>query len=212
MRRWIMWTGLSLLATVCSLGCRQGEHAPGARSATNPGATPEPSKTELFTDVAAESGLRFDHFIGTTGEYYFPEMNGAGCALIDFDNDGDLDVYAVQGALLGEGKTPEDLTFPLAGEWPARNALFRNDLIVDSKGGRELRFTDVTKSAGVGHTGYGQGCVIGDYNNDGYTDLYLTNFGSNVLYRNRGNGTFEDVTQREEASRMDSWPSRRCSS
>jgi enediyne biosynthesis protein E4 len=136
----------------------------------------------IFRDVAAEAGLDFVHVNGATGEFYMPEIMGAGVALIDYDGDGDLDVYLVQGGPFG-GAT----------DGPG-NRLFRNDLHVDEAGVPRLRFTEVTEQAGVGHTGYGMGVAVGDYNNDGHPDLYVTNFGSNVLYRNNGDGTFTDVT------------------
>ncbi len=151
---------------------------------------PEPSGP-LFREAAAETGLVFQHFTGATGHYYMPEIMGAGAALFDYDGDGDLDVYLVQGAMLEPGKRPQDAKFPPPPGWKPGNRLFRNELVPSGR----LRFTDVTEQAGVGHAGYGMGAAAGDYNNDGYPDLYVTSFGSNVLYRNNGNGTFTDVTR-----------------
>ncbi len=112
---------------------------------------------------------------------------GSGAALIDYDNDGDLDVYLVQGtSSLPDGKS---LAPPPQG-WKPGNRLFRNNLAETGK----LSFTDVTESAGVGNSAQGMGVAAGDYDNDGYTDLYVTNYGHNVLYHNNGNGTFTDVT------------------
>jgi len=145
----------------------------------------------LFRDVAAETGLNFHHFTGATGEYYMVEIMGAGGALFDYDGDGDLDVYLLQGTMLDEKKKPGEAKFPPPPGWKAGNRLFRNELIPTGK----LRFTDVTDQAGVGHTGYGMGVAADDYDNDGDIDLYVTNFGSNVLYRNNGKGTFTDVTR-----------------
>src|SRR5215831_9044201 len=116
---------------------------------------------------------------------------GAGAALFDYDNDGDLDVFLIQGAMLDEKKKPSDAKFPPPKDWKPGARLFRNELIPSGK----LRFTDVTEKAGLGGAGYGMGVATGDYNNDGYVDLYVTNFGSNILYRNNGDGTFTDVTQ-----------------
>ncbi len=145
-------------------------------------------EADLFRDVAAETGLRFDHFNSASGNHYMPEIMGPGVALFDYDNDGDLDVYLVQGTAL-------DPKGRMAGEapkgWKPGNRLFKNLL---SETGR-LRFVDVTEQAGVGHVGYGMGVAVGDYDNDGYLDLYVTNFGRNILYHNNGNGTFTDVTQ-----------------
>jgi hypothetical protein len=141
----------------------------------------------LFREAAAETGLRFHHSSGATGRYYMPEIMGPGVALFDYDNDGALDVYLVQGAPLDPaGK----LLSPLPPGWKPGNRLFRNLLAQTG----ELRFVDVTAKAGVGHTGYGMGVAVGDYDNDGFLDLYVTNFGRNVLYHNNGNGTFTDVT------------------
>jgi hypothetical protein len=117
-----------------------------------------------------------------------PEIMGAGVALLDYDNDGDLDVYLVQGMRLERGG--KLLVPPPPGSKPG-NRLFKNLL---SETG-ELRFLDVTDKAGVGHVGCGMGVAVGDYDNDGLPDLYVTNFGPNVLYHNNGDGTFTDVTR-----------------
>ena len=144
-----------------------------------------------FRDVAAETGLRFQHFTGATGQFYLPEIMGSGVALLDYDGDGDLDVFLVQGTVLEPGKTLSDARFPLPPGWKPGNRLFRNMLKETGK----LQFVDVTEQAGLSHVGYGMGAAVGDYNNDGYPDLYVTEFGSNILYRNNGNGTFTDVTR-----------------
>ncbi len=148
----------------------------------------------LFKDVATETGLAFVHFNGMSGEHYFPEMTGQGGALLDYDNDGDLDLYVVQGSVLGPGKTMEDVFFPPPGPHPPSDRLFRNELIGGASKG--LRFTDVTVESGLAKiaTGYGMGVASGDFDNDGFVDLYVTNYGSNQLLRNRGDGTFIDVT------------------
>jgi hypothetical protein len=117
-----------------------------------------------------------------------PEIMGAGVALFDYDNDGDLDVYLVQGTMLEEKQRP---LFPPPPGWRPGNALFRNQLVETGR----LRFVDVTREAGVGHVGYGMGAAAGDYDNDGFEDLYVTNFGHNLLYRSNGDGTFSDVTR-----------------
>ena len=147
---------------------------------------------EWFVDRAAETGLDFVHFNGMTGKFYQPEMAGPGTGLLDYDNDGDLDVYLVQGELLGEG---EALLAPPADQ-PPGDRLYRNDLAIAENGERKLRFTDVTAESGIAVRGYGMGVAAGDFDNDGWTDLYLTRFGPNRLLRNRGDGTFADVTDR----------------
>ncbi|KPK60026.1 MAG: hypothetical protein AMJ59_08500 [Gammaproteobacteria bacterium SG8_31] len=143
---------------------------------------------EVFVDATTRSGLEFQHFNGMSGELYFPEMMGGGVALFDYDGDGDLDVYLVQGHMLG-GKPVAEATFPPAHPVPLTDRLYRNDL----EDGR-VTFKDVTESAGIRAEGYGMGVAAGDYDNDGHVDLYVTNFGANELWRNRGDGTFEDVT------------------
>lgn len=148
------------------------------------------AQAPLFREVAAEAGLKFHHFTGATGEYFMPEIMGAGCALFDYDGDGDLDAYLVQGTLLDDKKKLTEASFPPPAGWQPGNRLFRNELIPSGK----LRFTDVTAQAGVGHIGYGLGAATGDIDNDGDVDLYVTNVGANVLYRNDGNGSFTDVT------------------
>lgn len=145
----------------------------------------------IYREASAETGLKFHHFNGATGDYYFPEIVGSGVALFDYDNDGDLDVYLVQGDVLNQTKSWEEALVPIPKGHPRGNRLFRNELTETGA----LRFTDVTEAAGVGHQGVGMGVAVGDFDNDGYADLYVTNFGHNVLYRNRGDGTFADVTK-----------------
>jgi enediyne biosynthesis protein E4 len=140
--------------------------------------------------VAEEVGLKFHHFTGATGEFFMPEIMGAGVALFDYDNDGDLDVYLVQGAMFDSTQDPSRAKFPPPSGWKPGNRLFRNLLSETGK----LQFVDVTEKAGVGHIGFGMGVAVGDYDNDGYQDLYVTNFGHNVLYHNNGDGTFTNVT------------------
>ncbi len=136
---------------------------------------PLPSGIRL-TDVTDRSGITFRHTDGGSGQYYIMESVVAGLALFDYDGDGLIDIYFLNGA-------------PLPGtvvDTPPRNALYRNN--------GDGTFTDVTERAGVGDPGYGLGVTVADYNNNGYQDLYLNNFGRNVLYRNNGDGTFTDVT------------------
>jgi hypothetical protein len=147
---------------------------------------PQATRPPLFLESAAATGLTFTHVNGATGAFYLPEQMGPGVALFDADNDNDLDVFLVQGGTLGA-----------AGPGGARPAsrLFRNDLDVDAGGRRTLRFVDVTTRAGVGLVAQGMGAAVGDYNNDGWIDLFVTTYGRNVLYRNNGNGTFTDMTK-----------------
>ena len=133
----------------------------------------------VFRDVSAEVGLDFEHLNGADGNFYLPEIMGSGAALFDYDNDGDLDVYLVQGG-------------SLAASGGAVNRLYRNEFSRANDGSLP-RFEDVTDRTRVGDGGYGMGVAVGDYNNDGFVDLFVTNFGRNALYRNEGDGTFTEV-------------------
>ena len=136
----------------------------------------------LFKEVADQVGLKFQHYNGMTGKFYLPEITGSGAALFDFDNDGDLDVFIVQGNVIEPNSKPNSTLF---------GKLFRNDLIPS----KTLSFTDVTQKSGIVATGYGMGAAVGDINNDGLPDLYLSNLGSNQMYLNKGDGKFVDVTK-----------------
>ena len=131
----------------------------------------------VLTDVTSRSGITFQHTDGSSGRYYIVETVSAGLALFDYDNDGLIDIYFLNGAPL---KGTEAKTVP-------RNALYRNL--------GEWRFADVSTSSGLDDAGYGLGVAVGDYDNDGDQDVYLNNYGPNVLYRNNGDGTFSDVTE-----------------
>jgi hypothetical protein len=150
--------------------------------------------TPWFSDRAPQSGLTFTHFNGMSGELYYPEILPPGVALFDYDNDGDLDVFVVQGQMLG-GKPIGRALFPPPGGAALSGRLFRNDLQVDADGTRTLRFTDVTEASHLDARGYGMGVATGDFNNDGCVDLYITKLGSNQLFRNNCDGTFTDVTR-----------------
>lgn len=141
---------------------------------------PRPVKP-IFDEVAAASDLNFRHYNGMTGKFFLPEIMGSGAALLDFDLDGDLDVFLVQGAPLEPGQKPEATH---------QAKLFRND-----RGSAELKFSDVTEKSRIRANGYGMGVASGDINNDGWPDLYVTNLGSNRMYLNQRDGTFADVTE-----------------
>lgn len=132
----------------------------------------------VLTDVTAETGITFEHTDGSGGELYVIEPMTGGLALLDYDGDGDKDIYFVNGAPLKGTKV----------DTPPTNALYRND--------GNFRFTDVTAPSGTGDTGFALGVTAGDYDNDGDPDIYINNYGTNVLYRNNGDGTFSDVTVR----------------
>lgn len=152
--------------------------------------TPVPERRAVFDEVAESTGLRFRHFTGSSGKFYMPEIMGAGVALFDFDNDGDLDVFFPQGSMLDSSVSAESANFPLPSGQKPGDRLFRNNLIPDGT----LTFSDITETAGLGAIGYGMGAAVGDIDNDGFLDLYVTRFGANSLYRNLGNGHFEDIT------------------
>ena len=151
---------------------------------------------EWFTDHTDAAGIDFVHFNGMSGNFDFAEIFAPGVALLDFDNDGDLDVYFPQGRSLGAGAGAEDAARVTGEPFPLTDRLYRNDLVVHADGSRTLRFTDVTAGSGLEAPGYGMGAATGDFDNDGRIDLYLTRLGSNRMLRNNGDGTFSDVTGR----------------
>jgi enediyne biosynthesis protein E4 len=126
----------------------------------------------------ALSGITWTHTSGKSPEKYLPETTGAGCAFLDYDNDGWMDIY-----LVNSGKCDFFAPNP-----PLRNALYRNN--------RDGTFTNVTEKAGVAGGGYGQGVAVGDYDGDSFPDLYVTQYGRSILYHNNGDGTFTDVTEK----------------
>jgi hypothetical protein len=136
-----------------------------------------------FTDVTAQSGIKFTHFKGNQGISINREEFGPGVCVADFDGDGWQDIYFVNGRDLYDRGIS------------VHNALYRNN--------GDGTFTDVTDKANVPGTGYGLGCVWGDYDNDGFPDLYVTQFGRNVLYHNNGDGTFTDVTDKAGVAGME---------
>ncbi len=140
--------------------------------------------TGPFADVTESVDLAFVYDNGMAGDRTFHEIMGPGGALLDYDGDGDLDIYAVQGHSLAGNRAAAEDDAPM-------DRLFRNELVESGK----LRFTDVTEESGIRATGYGMGAATGDYNNDGYIDLYVLNWGDNQLWRNNGDGTFTDVTE-----------------
>jgi hypothetical protein len=133
-----------------------------------------------FKDASGRAGIGSVIISGGLNKNYVLEVNGSGVCWIDYDNDGWMDLYLVNGATIAnlQGKTPQRTT----------NHLYRNN--------RDGTFTDVTLKAGVPGRAWGLGCVAADYDNDGNTDLFVTNFGPNILYRNRGDGSFVDVTEK----------------
>jgi enediyne biosynthesis protein E4 len=146
---------------------------------------------EIFSDRTQEAGIDFVHFNGMSGFHFYPEIMGSGVALFDYDNDGDLDIFLVQGAMLGPIAVSHAIFPP---QLPLRGRLFRNDSAHNADGTCTLKFVDVTEECGIRAEGYGMGVAAADFNNDGWVDLYITNFGHNQMWRNNGDGTFTDVT------------------
>jgi len=139
-----------------------------------------------FTDVTSALGIKFQYVASHTSKKYLLETMGSGVALFDYDNDGRLDIFVVNGAPLSD-PTPNGTIPQKMGpkDW---NRLFHQK--------KDGTFEDVTEKAGLQGVGYGMGVAVGDYDNDGFEDLYVTAYGGNKLYHNNGDGTFTDVTER----------------
>ena len=147
--------------------------------------TPPPTPGK-FTDVTSALGVHFQNLSSHTSKKYLPETIGAGVALFDYDNDGRLDIYLVNGAPLSD-PTPKG-TIPQKTGREYWNRLYHQK--------PDGTFEDVTEKAGLQGAGYGMGVAVGDYDNDGYEDLFVTAYGGNKLYHNNGDGTFTDVTEK----------------
>src|SRR5262249_49844286 len=196
-----MKTGLSIsllilsLAVILTAACQKAQVPATESNATR--ATPEamaaasssPSSTPTipaqlkpveFTDVTTQAGIKFRHNNGAFGNKYLPETTGSGCAFRDYDNDGWQDVLLIN-SMDFEGADQ-------SGKKPRRSvmALYHNN--------QNGMFADVTASAGLAKPMYGIGAAIGDYDNDGWQDIYVTALGANALFRNLGSGKFADVT------------------
>ena len=136
-----------------------------------------------FTDIARQAGVAFHHTNGASAEKHIVETMGSGAVLFDYDGDGWIDIFLVDGGSLADAAVNR----------LARHRLYHN-LGPSTGSGQAVQFEDVTDRSGIQHREYGMGACAGDYDGDGRPDLYITNYGPNVLYRNRGDGTFEDVT------------------
>jgi len=142
-------------------------------------------ESPLYTEIARQVGVDFVHQNGRTGNFTILEIMGAGAALFDYDRDGDLDLYLVQGHTLEPTASPS--THPAL--FPS-DRLYRNDLVESGA----LHFTDITDEVGITARGYGMGVAVADYDGDGWLDLYVTNYGPNQLWHNEKGGTFTDRT------------------
>ncbi|MEZ5397481.1 MAG: CRTAC1 family protein [Bryobacterales bacterium] len=170
-----MWTRRAWLALLARAAAAQGIASRGVKPARRapPSGKPWPAR---FVDVAAQAGLRDPViFGGVERKSYIIETAGCGAAFLDYDNDGWLDIFLLSGSRIDGA--PEGST----------NRLYRNN--------RDGTFTDITREAGLEHSGWAYSVTVGDYDNDGHDDLFITYWGQNVLYRNNGDGTFTDVTE-----------------
>ena len=171
-------TGLPFAGSSLRSVLGPGSQAGGLQS-TNPSSLALPPLAVNFVEVGKNAGLTSETiFGGVDHNTYLLETTGCGVAFFDYDNDGWLDIFLVNGTRLSG--------FP-KGQEPT-NRLYKNN--------RDGTFTDVTEKAGLFHTGWGQGVCIGDYDNDGFEDLFITYWGKNVLYHNNGDGTFSDISAR----------------
>jgi enediyne biosynthesis protein E4 len=169
--RCLLLSAWPLLFSLLLTGCSQRSHRATGGAAAVP-------TTVHFTDVTEAAGIHFQHTSGRSGRFYLPETLGSGCAFLDYNHDGKLDLFFVNSSRLPG--------FP--GQGPFYSALYRNN--------GNGTFTDMTKHAGLAVDCYGLGVAVADYDGDGYEDLYLTALGPNHLFHNNGNGTFTDVTGR----------------
>lgn len=164
--------------------------AAGVALATPPPLRASSTSAVTFVDVARSAGITFQHNNAASAEKYLIETMGSGCGWIDFDQDGLLDFYLVNGAATNVYRPAHSL----------RSALYRNN--------GDGTFTDVTEKAGVGAEGlFGMGVAVGDFDNDGFPDLFVCGYGRSILYHNNGNGTFTDVTKRTGVENAGRWAS-----
>jgi len=182
-----------LCLTILSIACNRQGSVSDLQSAASPVASPAatitpqataspsptpaaPLKPVEFTDVTADAGIRFKHNNGAYGKKYLPETTGSGCAFLDYDNDGWQDILLINSTDFEDAPKKRKSTM----------ALYHND--------QNGKFTDVTAKAGLAKPMYGMGVAAADYDNDGWTDIFVTALGQNRLFRNSGTGTFTDVT------------------
>jgi hypothetical protein len=175
---------LAICVALSSHACIPG---PFGQASQKP-AEREQKKIAYFVDDAARAGLNAPNtFGGVDTKKFILETTGTGVAIFDYDNDGWPDIFVVNGTTLG----------PMPEKKQPTNHLYHNN--------HDGTFTDVTEKAGLAHSGWGQGVCVGDYDNDGYEDLFVTYYGKNVLYHNNGDGTFTDVTEKAHVAGNGAW-------
>ena len=189
---------IALAVAGCAADPDSGTHPAAAGEPSGAGGTSsDPEDSDWFVERAAAVGLDFVHFNGYSERFYYPELLAPGVGLFDYDNDGDLDVFLVQGSMLGPDQSLADARIPPVSPDPLMGRLYRNDLAVGANGTRSLRFVDVTAESGLTADGFGIGVAAGDFDNDGWVDLFVTTFEAERLFRNDGDGTFTDVSDED---------------
>lgn len=173
----VLGSAVACVAAVAVLVLVYGDRLFSDRPTVANQKSPSSQSPIQLRNVTGKTGITFVHTDGSSGERYIVETVTAGLALFDYDGDGRIDIYFLNGAPLRGSEV----------DVPPRNALYRNE--------GEFRFADVTAEAGVGDTGFGLGVAVADYDNDGDQDLFVNNYGPNVLYRNNGDGTFSEATE-----------------
>lgn len=195
-RFWILWRGIAgaFLFTLVT-GCDRTPSEAGKLGKGAPEGMAASTTRPAFVDATAATGLTFRHFNGMSGQWYMPEMVGAGAALFDFDADGDLDLFLVQGTMLATNLPLPGLSAAQTGS-NHHHRLFRNDLTMSADGRSTVHWVDISGEAGLSDlpSDYGMGVAVGDFNNDGFSDLYLANFGPNRLLKNDAGKRLVDVT------------------
>jgi enediyne biosynthesis protein E4 len=175
-RDWLKWLGGAAAASGAGAALYKYHRRTGTLVHGSAQRSVESSFPVRLTDVTRQAGISFLHNSGAFGKKYLPETLGSGCAFLDYDNDGWLDILLINGK-----------------DWPGHfrrrttMKLYRNN--------RNGTFTDVTRPSGLDVEMYGIGVAVGDYDNDGFDDIYITTYGQNHLFHNNGNGTFSDVTR-----------------
>ena len=176
-----LFLAFAVVLTTLPAFAQQKSAAAPAATKENAASAARPSGPIQFTDITERAGIHFKHNSGAFGKKYLPETMGSGVCFLDYDNDGWQDILLVNSMDWPEHKTGK--SYP---------ALYHNN--------HDGTFTDVTREAGLANEVYGMGCAIGDYDNDGYPDIYITAVGSNHLFHNLGNGKFSDVTAKAGVS------------